>query len=90
MGQSLRTFHDSSCFCLTVEGAAEVIGSAGGLQDLLAAMRTFPENPELCTTCCNALWSLTVNGTYQTSETVKTSLLEPEDPAIHYQLPYFS
>ena len=50
-------------FC-TVEGAAEVIGVVGGVQDVLAAMRAFPNNAELCATCCNALWSLSVNGEY--------------------------
>ena len=33
-------------FC-TVEGAAEVIGVVGGVQDVLAAMRAFPNNAEL-------------------------------------------
>ncbi len=50
-----------------VEGAAEAIGKSGGLQDILAAMRTFPDNVELCATCCNAIWSLTVGGGQQYS-----------------------
>ncbi len=50
-----------------VEGAAEAIGKSGGLQDILAAMRTFPDNVELCATCCNAIWSLSVGGGQQYS-----------------------
>ena len=45
------------------EIAAETIGSCGGIQDILAAMRAYPGNADLMSACCNALWSLTVNGT---------------------------
>ena len=44
------------------ENASEIIGLNGSLQDVLTAMRSFPENVVVITTCCNALWSLTVNG----------------------------
>lgn len=44
------------------EIAAETIGSCGGIQDILAAMRAYPGNADLMSACCNALWSLTVNG----------------------------
>ena len=47
------------CF---LERAADIIGACGGVQDVLAAMRAYPSNGELMATCCNALWSLTVNG----------------------------
>ncbi|XP_021369620.1 serine/threonine kinase-like domain-containing protein STKLD1 isoform X2 [Mizuhopecten yessoensis] len=40
--------------------AAEAIGFLGGVNHILDAMRRFPNNPELCATCCHALWSLSV------------------------------
>ena len=54
------------------ENASEIIGLNGSLQDVLTAMRSFPENVVVITACCNALWSLTVNGklkkpTFQTN-----------------------
>lgn len=42
--------------------AAEAIGYLGGVNHILEAMKKFPNNPELCSTCCHALWSLSVNG----------------------------
>ena len=47
------------------ENASALIGDLGGVQDVLTAMRTFPDNAELCSTGCNALWSLLVNGNSQ-------------------------
>ena len=44
------------------EGASTQIGELGGVQDVLTALRTFPDNAQLCAICCNALWSLTVVG----------------------------
>lgn len=43
------------------EGACELIGRIGGVQDILGAMRSFHLNSEICAACCSALWSLTVN-----------------------------
>lgn len=40
--------------------AAEAIGFLGGVNHILEALRKFPNNPELCATCCHALWSLSV------------------------------
>ena len=44
--------------------AGEVIGHLGGVQDILMALRTHPNNAKLCSTCLSALWGLTVHGTY--------------------------
>jgi len=52
-----------SC-CNVPEAAAEVIGRLGGVQDVLASMRAFPDNAEIASNCCGALWSLAVNGMY--------------------------
>ncbi|XP_033732002.1 serine/threonine kinase-like domain-containing protein STKLD1 isoform X2 [Pecten maximus] len=41
--------------------AAEAIGFLGGVNHILEALKRFPNNPELCATCCHALWSLSVN-----------------------------
>ena len=46
------------------EAAAEVIGRQGGVQDVLAALRAFPNNSEIASNCCGALWSLAVNGEF--------------------------
>ena len=46
-----------------LESAAELIGRSGGVQDVLAALRLFPNDAELATSACGAVWSLTVNGT---------------------------
>nr|XP_018670905.1 serine/threonine kinase-like domain-containing protein STKLD1 [Ciona intestinalis] len=43
------------------EDAADIIGQAGGVQDILSAMRQFTNKPDICSTCCGALWSLSVN-----------------------------
>lgn len=48
---------------LPLESAAELIGKSGGVQDVLAALRLFPNDVELATSACGALWSLAVNGT---------------------------
>ncbi|XP_050407760.2 serine/threonine kinase-like domain-containing protein STKLD1 isoform X2 [Patella vulgata] len=42
-------------------GASEVIGQVGGIENILTAVRMYPDNSELCATCCSALWSLAVN-----------------------------
>ena len=44
------------------ESAADRIGEDGGVQDILAALRAFPNNGGIVTNCCGALWSLAVNG----------------------------
>ena len=40
-----------------------MIGKLGGVQDVLAALRLFPNDAELATSVCGAIWSLAVNGT---------------------------
>ena len=45
-----------------LESAACVIGKLGGVQDVLAALRSFPNNEEIATNCLGALWSLAVDG----------------------------
>lgn len=44
------------------EEAAGVLGQVGAIQDILTAMRSFPHNLELVSSCCTALWSLSVIG----------------------------
>jgi hypothetical protein len=44
--------------------AGEVIGHLGGVQDILVALRTHPNDAKLCSTCLSALWGLTVHGMY--------------------------
>jgi len=51
---------------LCTEGAASVIGLYGGVEHVITALKTHPNNPELCATCCHALWSLAVVGLYLT------------------------
>ena len=41
-----------------------MIGQRGGIQDVLAAMRSFPNDPEVCANCCAALSCLTINGRF--------------------------
>lgn len=41
-----------------------MIGHLGGVQDLLMALKTHPNNAKLCSTCLNALWGLTVHGKF--------------------------
>ena len=50
------------CIYYLSENAAEIIGTEGGIQDILAAMRAFPKELELSSNCCTALWSLSVVG----------------------------
>ena len=57
------------------ESASEMIGLEEGLQDILTAMKSFPESVELSTVCCNALWSLTVNGTFNHFLSVKIKIM---------------
>lgn len=45
-----------------IEKAAARIGQDGGVQDVLAALRAFPNNGGIVTNCCGALWSLAVTG----------------------------
>jgi hypothetical protein len=47
---------------LFAESAAELIGKSGGVQDVLAALRLFPNDADLATSACGAVWSLAVNG----------------------------
>ncbi|XP_058861603.1 serine/threonine kinase-like domain-containing protein STKLD1 [Acipenser ruthenus] len=44
------------------EVSAGKIGKAGGIPELLKAMRTFIHNRGICMSCCGALWSLVLNG----------------------------
>nr|CAB3264290.1 serine/threonine-protein kinase Nek6-like [Phallusia mammillata] len=43
------------------ENAAECIGQAGGVQDILSVMRQFDSQADICASCCGVLWSLSVN-----------------------------
>ena len=45
-----------------LEAAGDIIGRFGGVQDLLAALRAFPDNKAIASNCCGALWSLAVCG----------------------------
>ena len=45
-----------------IEAAGEIIGQYGGVQDLLSALRAFPDNKSIASNCCGALWSLAVSG----------------------------
>lgn len=56
---------------IITEGAAEVIGLYGGVEHIITALKTHPNNPELCSTCCHALWSLAVVGKYIESPVVE-------------------
>ncbi len=47
---------------LFTEEAAGVIGNRGGIQDILAAMRSFPNDADVCANCCAALSCLTISG----------------------------
>ena len=47
---------------LFVENAAAVIGETGGVQDILSALRAFPNSPVIATNCCTAVWSLCASG----------------------------
>jgi len=47
---------------LSLEAAGEIIGRYGGVQDLLSALRAFPDNKNIASNCCGALWSLAVSG----------------------------
>ena len=38
-----------------------MIGKLGGVQDILSAVRAFPNSSEIAGNCCGALWSLSVN-----------------------------
>jgi probable inactive protein kinase-like protein SgK071 len=44
------------------EPAAGMIGTHGGIQDILAAMRGFPNDAEVCANACSALSCLTIHG----------------------------
>lgn len=55
--QPLPYFH-----VVLTESAAELIGKSGGVQDVLAALRLFPNDVDLATSACGAIWSLAVNG----------------------------
>ena len=53
------------CTYLSMAGvAAQCVGDLGGVNDVINAMSQFPDHVAVQTTCCNALWSLTVNGKY--------------------------
>ena len=45
-----------------LEFASEAIGKLGGLQDILADMRAFHDNPVIAACSCSAIWSICVNG----------------------------
>lgn len=49
---------------LDLEAAGEIIGRFGGVQDLLSALRAFPDNKDIASNCCGALWSLAVSGIF--------------------------
>ena len=42
--------------------ASAIIGHLGGVHDLLLALKNHPTNAQLCSTCLNALWGLSVYG----------------------------
>ena len=42
--------------------ASAIIGHLGGVHDLLLALKNHPTNAQLCGTCLNALWGLSVYG----------------------------
>ena len=52
------------CILFDIEAAGEIIGRYGGVQDLLSALRAFPDNKDIASNCCGALWSLAVNGIF--------------------------
>ena len=56
------------------ESAAELIGKSGGVQDVLAALRLFPDDADLATSVCGAVWSLAVNGRHALTSTSKIVL----------------
>lgn len=62
LGHYVCTQSSNHVFLCFPEAAAEVIGRLGGVQDVLASMRAFPDNVEIASNCCAALWSLAVNG----------------------------
>nr|XP_015222115.1 PREDICTED: serine/threonine kinase-like domain-containing protein STKLD1 isoform X1 [Lepisosteus oculatus] len=43
------------------ETSTEKIGGTGGIQDIVRALKMFPENRDVCLSCCGALWGLLVN-----------------------------
>lgn len=43
------------------EHASQFLGDSGSVHDIIAAMKRFPDDVDLQTACCNAMWSLTVN-----------------------------
>ena len=50
-------------FHLTYQAAAvEVLGREGSIQDVLAALRSFPTNLEIASHCCAILWNLCTVG----------------------------
>ena len=51
-----------SCMCRLTEVAAQCVGDLGGVTDVINAMSQFPNHVAVQTACCNALWSLAVNG----------------------------
>ena len=51
-------------FISYLEAAGEIIGRYGGVQDLLSALRAFPDNKDIASNCCGALWSLAVSGNF--------------------------
>ena len=55
----------SCLICGTVgvsDHASQVIASCEGIKDVLAAMRYYPTHVAVQAACCNALWSLLING----------------------------
>jgi len=47
---------------LHAESAAGVLGQVGGIQDVLATLRSFPASSEIASNCIAALWNLSVIG----------------------------
>ena len=50
------------------EQTAGTIGTLGGIQDVLAAMRAFPNDAEICANACSALSCLTIHGKDQQTD----------------------
>ena len=47
---------------MLVDHASQLIGNVEGVKEILAAMREFPLDVGVQSSCCGALWSLIVNG----------------------------
>ncbi len=57
------------------EKGAECAGAEGGIQVVLSIMRSLSEQPSAITSCCTALWSLSVIGQFKHTHTYVRTLL---------------